>query len=89
MNDMLEMATRLPALRTVAYVRRQQRERVTPILQRALWDHCDAVEAWRAHPTKANEIWETERSRWAWLAPALIASPSVARRDAEADWRIH
>ena len=71
-DELLRFATRMPAARTVKYVRSAHRRRATPLMLNALWAHAEAHAEWHKQPSIAAAGAEQLASAWAWLMPTLL-----------------
>lgn len=81
--ELLQMATAIPAVRTVKHLNMRLRKRVAPILQNSIDRMAWATEKRMKHPSEASRVAELEASRWAWLAPTLIKRAAYLQQEEE------
>ena len=84
-EKLLELATSLPAMRTIRHQVRGLRQRTCTILKKLLQHHTHCHPRWAKRRDPESLQAEVAASRWAWLGPPLLvrASQGGAQADGE------
>ena len=71
-EKLLELATSLPAMRTIRHQPRGLRQRTCTILKKVLQHHTHCHHQWVKRRDSESFQAELAAARWAWLGPALL-----------------